>query len=310
MPNVLVTGASGMIGMYLCSNLLHKNYTVYATDNKPNEFEGTNPNYIFTRCDISDKDAITGILNSHHFDAVIHLANSVDNDLDSFISDAELKKAKVTDKYIYAAANKAKVGCFVLLSSTAVYGIQKGREPIREENPEKGTSNYADLKMLSEKMFYKEFGKKSETKGVVARVAPIYTAEFTDNLHTRIFISELNYGYIFDDGSYGYSFCCVFNLIDFITGIVAEGGGKHTDLFNIADTKITTAAQIIKYEKDRHTIENVVEKERGFTLGVNKMKVKTDYRYFDPSFTFNNWYIDNTKARKYAPFKWNLSNTR
>ena len=310
MASVLVTGASGMIGMFLCSNLLHKNYTVYATDNKPNEFEGTNSNYIFTRCDISDKDAITGIITSHKIDAVVHLANSVDNDLDSFISDAELKKAKVTDKYIYAAANKAKINCFILLSSTTVYGIQGGREPIREENPTKGNTNYAHLKSTSEKFFLKEFNKKSETKGTIARVAPLYTAEFTQNLHDRVYNPEENAAYMFEDGNYGFSFCCVFNLIDFITGILAENGGRHTDIYNIADTKLITANQIIKYEMAHHTIEKVVKKDNNFTLGINKMKLKTDYRYFDPSYTFYNWYIDNTKARRYTQFKWNLSNTR
>lgn len=66
-----------------------------------------------------------------------------------------MKKSKICDKFIYAAANKAEVRSFILLSTTAIYGVQKGREPIRETAPEKGNSNYADLKMTSEKIILK-----------------------------------------------------------------------------------------------------------------------------------------------------------
>lgn len=45
-------------------------------------------------------------------------------------------------------------------------------------------------------------------------------------------------------------------------------------------------------------------------LSINKGKMKTDYRYFDPSITFNNWNIDNTRAKRIAPFRWTLSNTK
>ena len=99
----------------------------------------------------------------------MHLANSVDNDIDPYVTDAEMKKSKICDKFIYAAANKAEVRSFILLSTTAIYGVQKGREPIRETAPEKGNSNYADLKMTSEKIMQKEF-KKSETIPLLPQV--------------------------------------------------------------------------------------------------------------------------------------------
>lgn len=309
MPNIMVTGASGMIGMYLCSNLLHKQYTVFATDSKTNEFVGTNDAYKFTQCDISDKDSITNILLSNKIDAVVHLANSVDNDLDTYITDSEVKKSKMVDKYFYSAVNKAKAGSIILLSTTDVYGLQKGREPIREENPEKCVSNYGSLKLTGEKILNKEF-KKSQTKAIIARAAPIYSAEYTQNLRDRVYNTNEDYAYKFGDGDYGFSFCCVFNLVDFISGIIAENGGRHSDLFNIADTKMITAAQIIDYEMAHHRINRVEVKDNSYTWGSNKAKLKTDYRYFDPQHTFLNWCVDNTKARRYAPFRWSLNNTK
>ena len=148
LASILVTGASGMIGLYLTSSLLHKKHRVFGIDTRKNEFIGTDPNYTFIQCDITDKDAITNVIDSNKIDVVVHLANSVDNDIDPYVTDAEMKKSKICDKFIYAAANKAEVRSFILLSTTAIYGVQKGREPIRETAPEKGNSNYADLKML------------------------------------------------------------------------------------------------------------------------------------------------------------------
>lgn len=309
MANVLVTGASGMIGMYLSSSLLHKKHKVFAVDSKTNEFVGTNPDYNFTQCDITDKDTVSSIIGNNNIDVVVHLANSVDNDLDSYVTDEEIKKSKACDKYLYAAANKAGVKIVILLSTTDIYGLQKGREPIREENPEKGNSNYADLKATSEKIMLKEF-KKSSTIPVIARCAPVYNAEYTQNLRDRVYDNKENVAYIFNDGDYGFSFCCLFNLIDFINGIVAVPSGRFEGVYNIADSRMITAKEIIEYEKAHHRIGAVIQKSQGFSFGLNKGKMKTDYRYFDPSTTFNNWCIDNTKAKRIAPFRWTLSNTK
>ena len=282
MASILVTGASGMIGLYLTSSLLHKKHRVFGIDTRKNEFIGTDPNYTFIQCDITDKDAITNVIDSNKIDVVVHLANSVDNDIDPYVTDAEMKKSKIC----------------ILLSTTAIYGVQKGREPIRETAPEKGNSNYADLKMTSEKIMQKEF-KKSETIPVIARVAPIYDAEYTQNLRDRVFDAKENVAYIFNDGEYGFSFCCVFNLIDFINGIINVPSGRYEGIYNLADS-----------EKEHHRIGAVIQKSPGMGLSINKGKMKTDYRYFDPSITFNNWNIDNTRAKRIAPFRWTLSNTK
>ena len=309
MASILVTGASGMIGLYLTSSLLHKKHRVFGIDTRKNEFIGTDPNYTFIQCDITDKDAITNVIDSNKIDVVVHLANSVDNDIDPYVTDAEMKKSKICDKFIYAAANKAEVRSFILLSTTAIYGVQKGREPIRETAPEKGNSNYADLKMTSEKIMQKEF-KKSETIPVIARVAPIYDAEYTQNLRDRVFDAKENVAYIFNDGEYGFSFCCVFNLIDFINGIINVPSGRYEGIYNLAASRLITAKEIIDYEKEHHRIGAVIQKSPGMGLSINKGKMKTDYRYFDPSITFNNWNIDNTRAKRIAPFRWTLSNTK
>lgn len=306
---ILLTGASGMIGQYLTSSLLHKKHRVFAIDTKSNEYIGQDPNYTFIQCEVTDKDAISSVITSNHIDVVVHLGCSVDNDLDPYITDVEMKQSKICDKFIYSLADKAGVRTFILLSTTQIYGIQKGREPIRETAPEKGTTNYADMKMTSEKLMEKAF-KKSDTIPVIARVAPIYDSEYTQNLHDRVFDSKENVAYIFQDGEYGFTFCCVFNLIDFINGIINVPSGRYEGIYNVCDSRITTAKEIINFEKEHHRIGAVIQKSGTGGLGLNKSKMRTDYRYFDPSMTFNNWNIDNTRAKRIAPMRWNLGNTK
>lgn len=298
-----------MIGLYLTSSLLHKKHRVYGIDSKSNEYIGQDPNYTFIQSDITDKDSITSVITSNKIDVVVHLACSVDNDLDPYITDTEMKRSKACDKFIYAAADKAGVRAFILLSTTQIYGIQKGREPIRETAPEKGFTNYADMKLTSEKLMQKAF-KKSDTIPVIARVAPIYDSEYTQNLHDRVFDTKESVAYIFQEGEYGFTFCCVFNLIDFINGIINVPTGRYEGIYNVCDSRITTAKEIIDYEKAHHRIGAVIQKSGASGLSLNKGKMRTDYRYFDPSMTFNNWTLDNTKAKRIAPMRWNLANTK
>ena len=309
LASVLITGASGMIGMYLTSALLKKKHRVFGVDIKSNEFIGADPNYTFIQCDANDKDRITDAIKSNNIDTVVHLAYTVDNDLDQYITDLELKNSKATDKFIYAAARDARVKNFILASSTVVYGLQKGREPIRETQAEKGNSNYAELKLLSEKLLQKEF-KKGDVISVIMRIAPVYTSEYTQNLLDRVYDAKEDVAFIFNEGDYGFKFCCVFNVVDFICAIIAGPQGRYEGIYNICDTKITTAKEIIDHEREHHRIGAVVQRSPNMGLTISKSKAKTDYRYFDPSNTFMNWNYDNTKAQRISPFRWNLGNTK
>jgi len=310
MATVLVTGASGMIGMYLTSSLLQKKHKVFAVDSRPNEFVGTNPEYSFVQCDITDKGVIENILSANRIDTLVHLACSVDNDIDSLITDDVLKTSKITDKYLYDAAVKAGVTNIVLLSTTQVYGMQKGREPVRETVPEKGSTYYSDLKLTSEKFLMKAV-KKADTIPVIARVAPVYTAEYTQNLKDRVYDAKEDVAYIIREGENGFSFCCVFNLIDFINAIISIPNVRYEGVYNIADSKIITSKEILDYEREHHRIGAVIQKTPPVSLvPLSKARAKSDYRYFDISMALANWNIDNTKAQRISTFRWSLKNTK
>lgn len=316
MAGIFITGASGLIGMYLTSSLLAKKHTVIAVDSKPNDFVGTNPNYTFVQCDITDKSAVSDLLNSNKgkIQTVVHLACSVDNDIDSYVTDEEVKKSKLCDKYIYDAAVDAGVKSFILLSTSHVYGLQKGREPIRETTDLKGNSNYADMKMSAEKAFVKSL-KKSDMVPVIARVAPVYTSDYTQNLRDKVYDPKEDIAFIYKDGDYRFSFCCLFNLVDFINGIIAIPQGRYEGVYNVADTKQISAKEILEHEREHHRIGAVIQKNMASdslknVVALGKNRQKMDYRFFDPTTIYSNWNIDNTKAQRIATFRWNLKNTK
>ena len=218
------------------------------------------------------------------------------------------------DKYIYDAAVDAGVKSFILLSTSHVYGLQKGREPIRETTDLKGNSNYADMKMSAEKAFVKSL-KKSDMVPVIARVAPVYTSDYTQNLRDKVYDPKEDIAFIYKDGDYRFSFCCLFNLVDFINGIIAIPQGRYEGVYNVADTKQISAKEILEHEREHHRIGAVIQKNMASdslknVVALGKNRQKMDYRFFDPTTIYSNWNIDNTKAQRIATFRWNLKNTK
>lgn len=307
MANVLVTGAMGKIGRAVVEKLKEKEHDVYGVDTMFNSM-ADDEHFHYTSCEVTDEDVIADIMTDKHIDTVVHIANTVDNDLDENIGDAELKTSKLTDKFIYSAADKAQVKNFVLTSSTQIYGIQKGRDPIRETAPEKGSSLYAEMKMNSEKMMLKAF-KKSSTVPVIARLAPIYTPDFTDNLREHVFDRKNNCAYIYGDGNYAFSFCSIYNYVDFILGIVNIPKGRYEGVYNICDKDRLTAKQILDFGEEIFRLGAPEARTAPLFVSYNKNKGKNDYRFFDPDAALANWSYDNTKARNISTFRWNLKNT-
>jgi len=76
MKNVLVTGATGYIGSYVCDVLLEAGYCVIAVDNftnsKPEALNGKDVKLYYA--DIADRKAMRRIFNENSIDAVVHLA--------------------------------------------------------------------------------------------------------------------------------------------------------------------------------------------------------------------------------------------
>ncbi len=315
MKTVFLTGASGLMGSELAEALLAKGFKVVGVGNTPGSGVD-DPNYTFIQADATDKDTVTKALNENHIDVLVHLACTVDNDLPNIITSAHEKQSAAVDKYLYKAAVTAGVSDMILISTHQVYAHQKTREPIRETADEKPATAYAKLKYESEKALAKAVKSSSSTTGVIARVCPIYTKDYAPNLHAKIFDPKDNCSYIYGYGDYGFSFCCLYNLIDFIIGILTVSDGiNYQGIYNICDSKPILAKEIVDFERQYHKLGAVIQRNYGSdavksALAFGSKNAKIDYRYNDLSIICSNISYDNTKAQRISTFRWKLSNTK
>lgn len=318
MKKVLVTGGCGVIGRHICSGLLKKNCAVIAVDKEECNYNTGKLNYTFVQADPTDKNTYGDIFENEKIDIVVHAACTVDNDFGSEITEKEMEISRQCDKFIYRYALQEKVEKFILLSTDQLYDFPKSREPIREDNDLRIKTNYSMLKYASEKAFVSELQHYREVMGCIIRFAPVYTLNYTDNLVSKITDPRDGTYFVYGKGQYGFQFCCVHNLVDFILCFVNNVDDiTFAGTYNVSDKLLITAADIITFMREKHTLGTVLQKSppvgtitkfKGM-FGISKEE-KTLYRYLDLSKVENNNMLDITKAAKFAPFRWNLENTK
>lgn len=314
MSTVLVTGAGGLIGKAVVELLLSKGFNVVGTDSTPSPFDNEN-NFSYVQCELTDKDKITGVIKGTRIDALVHLGCTVDNDFPDVLT-PELEKfnAKV-DKYLYKTAEAAGVKDILMLSTHQIYGSPKTREPIRETIDENPYTVYAKMKANSENALANAL-KKSSAKGVIMRICPVYTKDFVENLKSKVYDPKDNVAFVYGYGDYSYSFTCVYNIADFVYGILtSDSNVTYQGIYNVCDTKPIKAKDIVEtLRADRH-IGAVISKNyssesvKGAVIFGSKAS-KVEYRYNELAIACSNVSYDNTKAQRISTFRWKLSNTK
>lgn len=315
MSTVLVSGACGLIGEKTCSGLLKKGFRVLGVDKTESEYNQNKENYLFFQADQNNRDKYTEIFKSEPIDIFIHLACSADNDFDNIIDDKRMGLSRSCDRFIYRLALEAKVSQIVMLSTTQVYEIKKSREPIREDDDTKASTNYGRLKMESEKALSFNIKKAKNLRCCVVRAPQIYTKDFFENLKSKIIDPRDNIAFLYRTGDYGFHFCCLHNLVEFIIGFInSDPNVGLTGIYNVADKQPVTAEEIVMFMREYHRLGPVIQRNFATDNLMSKFSSrkaeKTDYRYLDISNMLNNNRIDTTKAKRLSSFRWNLSNTK
>ena len=164
-PSVLVTGAAGFIGYFLCARLAADGYSVTGIDNLNNYYDtGLKharlqnlkklDNFHFIRADIASRQAVENIFSATSFSLVIHLAAQAG--VRFSISDPHAYiPANISGFFnILNAAKNAKVEHFLYASSSSVYGERASR-PFQVDEPADYPVNlYAATKRSNELMAY------------------------------------------------------------------------------------------------------------------------------------------------------------
>ena len=319
MAKILVTGACGLIGEKICSGLLKRdNNEIIGTDTRSSEYNEGKERYRFVKAGSRDRAVFEDLFKTEKIDIVVHCAYTADNDLKDIITEEDIKESAIYDDYFYTLAASSDIKKFLLISTSQVYDFPKSREPIRETDKLKIDSNYAKLKRDAEKKFGDVIKKNPEIIGAALRVAPIYTSDFSDNLLARIYDPETDGLFVYFAGDYGFQFCCLHNLVEFIMCYVKYADDRtYCGIYNIADNHIYSAREIIQYARARKTYGPALQRNVGkdkvksfigrFT---SKNDQKTNYRYNDMDTFFNNNVLDGTRAKKLCNFKWNIENTK
>lgn len=317
MATVLVTGGCGLIGQHICSGLLKKGNTVIAVDAQEGHYNDGKANYSFIEAAPTDKNAYAEIFENNKIDVLVHAACTVDNDWGAVITDKEMNEAKLCDKFIYRYAMTSEIQKIILLSTDQVYDFADTREPIREDNDLKPVTNYAVLKLNSEKALVGEMAHHKNVMCCILRFSPVYTLNFTDNLTSKITDPKDGTKFVLGKGQYGFQFCCVHNLVDFILCYVKNADDlTYAGVYNVSDKLLITAADIINFMRENHRIGPVIQrKSAGGAVSKLLQKIsskdsKTNYRYLDMNKLEYNNMLDNTKASKLLSFRWDIHNTK
>ncbi|MDE6424765.1 MAG: NAD(P)-dependent oxidoreductase [Ruminococcus sp.] len=317
MNTILVMGGCGLIGQHVCSGLLKKGNTVISVDEKENNYNTGKLNYSFVQAAPDDQNAYMEIFSQNKIDIVIHAACTVDNDFESIVTDKQIAISAKCDSFIYETAMNNGVKMFILLSTDQVYEFTKSREPIREEDRLKPITNYAVLKVESEKALIRQLQTHKNVIACIIRHSPIYTHKFIENLMAKITDPKDNVKFVSGTGQYGFQLCCVHNLVDFILCFVRSAvDTTYSGTYNVSDKHITTATEIISFMRENYHLGTVISRSAGGTLSKIKNifsknpEEKENYRYLDMTKLEHNNMLDCTKASKIVVFRWDITNTK
>lgn len=142
MARALITGASGFVGSHLIRNLLAKNWLTAGFD-----ILSKNTPENFYKGELSDKKAVTYVLQEFKPDVIFHLAGLIKSDepQELYVSNVQ---ATVTFLETVVESNlKPEI---VLASSSAVYGLTSGKKKISEKSQIHPVTHYAVSKAAQE----------------------------------------------------------------------------------------------------------------------------------------------------------------
>jgi UDP-glucuronate 4-epimerase len=267
----LVTGAAGFIGYHLCKSLLEQNINVVGIDNLNDYYivELKNDrlnnlkkykNFIFYRCDISNKDELINIFKTVKPRIVINLAAQAGVRYSIENPDSYIQSNLIGFFNILESCRNYKVDHLVFASSSSVYGNNKKVPFSTSDMVDKPVSLYAATKKADELMAY-AYSNLYNIAVTGLRFFTVYGPygrpdmayfSFTNNIKNNKVIKVFNNGDMYRDFTYIDDIVEGINLVINKIPIPDEFGVRYK-IYNIGNNKPVRISKFI----------SILEKEIG-----------------------------------------------
>jgi nucleoside-diphosphate-sugar epimerase len=241
---VLVTGASGFIGSALVSALTKKGNDVTCLIRKEEskqKFQGMKVGFVLA--DITDRDKLFEVLEGLDVDAFFHLAA-----INPLEKDKKLQQRVNVDgmRNVIDACLKGKVGLFVYVQGTGLFGDTKGK--LIDESTERNVdTEFAKTRSKAEEMLW-HASKENGLPATVMILGDVYgpAGWFADLIVSKIRDGSFK---IPGSGEYYRSFVHVDDVASALS-LVAERNAKN-NTYIVCDNEPAKFQEFIYYVADK-----------------------------------------------------------
>lgn len=263
MRKILVTGAAGFIGSFLCEELISRGFTVVGVDNlfrgKLENLSGLKDNHFFhfEKLDLSDPNNVQilhTIIKKYKLDTVFHLAaingTQYFYDKSMFV----LEQNTVITQNVLAACIDTDINYIIYTSSSEVYG-EPLAVPTKENHPIllnafADRDSYAASKAIGD-FYVRLFAKQYNISFLSLRVFNMYGERMVNTRYGQVipeFIKRMLFEDVFTiigDGSHTRSFCYVKNAVWAMTELMQKQQQGFLNLGNNQEITILELAKLI-----------------------------------------------------------------
>lgn len=290
--NILVTGAAGFIGSYLCEELIRKKYNVFGValaESKENQIIKRllkEEKFHLHEGNICESNFLQAIIENNNIRTVFHLAARMphDNDLNNPFPLFDVNTKGTLN--LLSLAYRNGIDRFIYISTMSVYSEPPEYLPVDENHPTKPATVYGVSKLGGE-LYCKVYSK--EIKITVLRYGGAYGKGQDEHYAVHRFVTralENKPITIYGDGNQTSDFTYI---EDIIQGTVLAMEKNIPGTYNIASGKETSikelAEEIISLSNSKSKIIFTEEKtDRPFRFFLSIKKAREKFGYSPPSF--------------------------
>lgn len=242
--HVLVTGATGFVGLHLCEHLLAQGYHVTALGRQAG-FNLSHPHLQYHAMPpLEDEADYTAVLQG--VDVVVHLAARVhcmsDKGMKS-LSEYQAVNVRGTQRLVECAV-KQQVKRFIYLSTIKVNGEQTHESAFRADDHPHPSDAYSLSKLQAEQIV-QQTAKRSGMEWVIIRTPLVYGSGVKGNFEKLMHLARSQWPLPFRSMRRLRSFVSIQNLCDFITCCLQNAQAER-EILLVSDGEDISVAQWIK----------------------------------------------------------------